>query len=343
MFGLHGLALRLDKQDERYSQLLVIQFNKYDIHNFQIVNKDWSLLDLQVFCCAAKRSSFVAAATELGISPAYVTKRIANLEKALGVSLFNRTTRRVQISEAGEAAYAWASRVLETAEEWTDLAPSPIKELTGTLRISTSLRLGRNHISPILDQLKEAHPKLDVWLELVDRRVDLLAEGIDIDVRMGAVNEPHLIAHPVMKNIRMLVASPEYIQKQGEPRTLQELAQHECLLYRERHQTFGTWRLQGPRGSESVRVSGTMGSNHSDIVRNWAIDGKGIVLLASWDVHNQVKSGRLIRVLPDYFEPADMYATTASRVNQSPKLQHCLKFLIDNLREGAFALRVKTQ
>lgn len=342
MFCLHSLALRLE-QDERYNQQSVIQLQQYDIHTFLKVNKNWNLLDLQVFCCAAKRSSFVAAATELGISPAYVTKRIANLEKALGVSLFNRTTRRVQISEAGEAAYAWASRVLETAEGWTELAPSPAKELTGTLRISTSLRLGRNHISPILDQLKEAHPKLDVWLELVDRRVDLLAEGIDIDVRMGEVNEPHLIAHPVMSNIRMLVASPEYIKKHSEPKTLQELTQHECLLYRERHQTFGTWRLHGPRGAESVRVSGTMGSNHSDIVRNWAIDGKGIVLLASWDVHNQVKSGRLVRLLPDYFEPADMYATTAARINQSPKLQLCLKFLIENLREGQFALKAEAR
>jgi LysR family transcriptional regulator, transcriptional activator for dmlA len=307
------------------------------------VNKDWNLIDLQVFCCAAKKSSFVAAATELGISPAYVTKRISNLEKALGVTLFNRTTRRVVISEAGEAAYEWAKRVLNAADEWTDLSPTPAEGLSGTLRISTSLRLGRHHLSPILDALKAQHPKLDIWLELVDRRVDLLGEGIDIDVRMGEITEPHLIAHHVMPNIRMLSASPSYLKKHGHPQTLKDLSQHECLLYRERHQTFGTWRMMGPRGAETVRVSGSVGSNHSDIARNWAIDGKGIVLLASWDIHEQIESGDLVRILPEYHQPADVWATTVARVNQSPKLQQCLKFIVDHLKAGPFALHVTTK
>ena len=261
----------------------------------------------------------------------------------MGVTLFNRTTRRVVISEAGEAAYEWAKRVLDAAEEWADRSSISTEGLTGTLRVSTSLRLGRNHLSPILDALKTQHPKLDIWLELVDRRIDLLGEGIDIDVRMGEVNEPHLIAHHVMPNIRMLSASPSYLQTYGSPQTLKDLSQHECLLYRERHQTFGNWRMIGPRGVETVRVSGSVGSNHSDLVRNWAIDGKGIVLLASWDIHEQIENGDLVRVLPEYHQPADVWATTVARVNQSPKLQQCLKFIVDSLKLGPYALHVTTK
>lgn len=303
------------------------------------MNKDWNLLDLQVFCQAAKRGSFVAAATDLGISPAYVTKRISNLEKALGVSLFHRTTRRVLISEAGEAAYVWARKVLETADEWADISTRPHNSLTGSLRISTSLRLGRNHLSPILALLKQQHPQLDVWLELVDRRVDLLAEDIDIDIRIGEVSEPHLIAHSVIPDQRILLAAPSYLAQFGEPKGLKELSQHECLLYRERHQTFGTWRMVGPQGPVTVKVTGSMGSNHSDVVNTWAIAGKGIVLLASWDVHKHLASGELVRVLPEYYQPAEMWAVTAARVAQSPKLRLCLDFLIQHLRSGPYALK----
>lgn len=172
------------------------------------MNPAWDLVDLQVFCLVARRGSFVGAATELGISPAYVTKRIAGLERALGVTLFHRTTRRVLISEAGEAAYAWARRVLEAANEWHAQGPASGEGLTGTLRIATSLRLGRNHLSPILARLSDQHPALEVWLELVDRRIDLLEEGFDIDIRMGEVTEPHLIAHPILPSVRVPTRAP---------------------------------------------------------------------------------------------------------------------------------------
>lgn len=248
------------------------------------MNNDWDLVDLRVFCQVARRSSFVAAATELGISPAYVSKRVADLERALGVTLFHRTTRRVRISDAGEAVYAWARKVLEAVEGLNDSVSHTDTRLSGQLRISSSLRLGRNHLSPILAELHRAHPELEIWLELMDRRVDLLAEGFDIDVRMGEVSEPHLVTHLVVENARVLCASPEYLARRGTPKTAADLASHDCLLYRERHQTFGVWRLQGPQGIESVKVTGPIDSNHSDIVSNWALAGHGIILLAGWDV-----------------------------------------------------------
>src|SRR5437773_10325998 len=132
----------------------------------------WDLLDLRVFCTVARRSSFIAAATELGISAAYVSKCVGDLERALGAALFHRTTRRVSITDAGETAYAWARRVPEAADELSQQGSGRKKSISGVFRVSTSLRLGRNHVAPILAQLSKRHSELEVWLELVDRRID---------------------------------------------------------------------------------------------------------------------------------------------------------------------------
>lgn len=302
-----------------------------------MVNNKWDLIDLRVFCQVARHSSFVAAATQLGISAAYVTKRIAGLEKALGAPLFHRTTRRVLISEAGEAAYAWARKVLDAADELNE-GVSGAAEPSGLLRVSTTLRLGRNHIAPILARLNQMYPRLEVWLELIDRRVDMLGEGFDIDVRMGEVTEPHLVAHPVAGNARVLCAAPSYLAKRGHPKSLAELAGHDCLLYRDRNQTFGVWRMAGPNGVESIKVTGPMGSNHTDIVVSWALEGRGIILLASWDVARLLKDGKLERVLPEYHQSADIWAVTTARLDKSTKLRVCTQFLIGQLKQGPHAL-----
>jgi LysR family transcriptional activator of dmlA len=150
--------------------------------------------DLKVFCLAARRASFAAVAKELGTTPAHVSKRIAILETTLAVRLFHRTTRRVAITADGEIAYQWARRILEDVTSMTETLQSTKSELSGLLRISTSLRLGRLHVAPILSRLGEQYPKLDVWLELLDRHTDLINENIDIDIRFGDPTQPQLIA-----------------------------------------------------------------------------------------------------------------------------------------------------
>ena len=302
------------------------------------MNKDWDLVDLRVFCAVARHSSFAAAAAELGISPAYVTKRIADFEKALGVSLFQRTTRQVHITDEGALAYLWARRVLDAAkgltEDVSDSKGSPV----GLLRISTSMRLGHQHVSHVLALLQEQYPGLEVWLELVDRRVDLIGEAFDIDIRMAPVNEPHLFRHLIARNKRILCAAPAYLERRGHPQTLADLALHDCLLYRERHLTFGVWRMDGTHGPESVKVTGPMGANHSDAVRNWALAGRGIVMLSSWDVSPEFKQGRLVRVLPAYSQVADVWAATATRLANAAKLKICVEFLTEHLTKGKYAL-----
>lgn len=296
------------------------------------------LRDLQLFCNIARRGSFVAASTDMGLSPSHVSKRLAMLEASLGVKLFQRTTRRVSMTSDGEAALQWAQKILEDVQGMADAFADRRTELRGLLRISTSLRLGRKHVSPILSMLRKRHPNLEIWLELLDRRADLVGENFDIDIRVGAVQEPHLIAHKIVESARILCASPDYLERRGAPVELAELAQHDCLLFRGRDDRFGVWRLSGPDGEKSVKVTGSVASNLSDIVVQWARDGFGVVMVSIWDVAESLRAGDLVRVLPDYMQSADVWAVTAERLSSSAKVQVCIEFLREQLTSGPYAL-----
>ncbi|WP_156924324.1 LysR family transcriptional regulator [Derxia gummosa] len=304
------------------------------------MNKRPDLGDLEIFCVVARLSSFNAAAAELGSSPAHVSKRIAILEATLGARLFHRTTRRVAISADGELVYERARRLLDDADGMAGALSSGRDEPAGLLRVSSGIRLGRNHVSHILVRMRERYPKLEVWLELVNQPYDMLAEGIDIDIRAAAVQEPHLVAHRVVGSRRVLCATPGYLARRGRPRTLAELRQHDCLLFRDRGHSFGTWRLHDADGPvEPVKVTGPLGSNHSDIVQNWLLDGQGIAMLSVWDVAEPLADGRVEQVLPQYWEPADVMAVTTARASASTNVRLGLDFLMRELREGPFALR----
>jgi len=296
-------------------------------------------IDLKVFCSVARLSSFAAAAQELGNSPAYVSKRIAELERSLGATLFHRTTRRVKISPQGELAYAWAQKILADVDGLAMDMSNTCVDLSGPLRITTSLRLGRNHVSPILTMLGKQHPKLEIWLELVNNRIDLIEEGIDIDIRVGEVREQNLIAHRIVRSERILCASPAYLAERGAPVCVSDLTHHECLLFRGRDQPFGVWRLEGPNGMETIKVTGRFGSNHGDIVRNWALEGCGIIMLSDWDVADDLQRGTLVRVLPEHSQSADVMAVTTCRSDGQAKIRQGLELLTDQLRNGPYALR----
>lgn len=310
-------------------------------HHALLANNDGFLRDLQLFCTVARRASFITASTEMGISPSHVSKRIALLEKSLGVKLFLRTTRRVSVTSDGEAAFQWAQKILDDVQGMSDAFAGLKSDPRGVIRISTSLRLGRDHVSPILMLLRKRYAALEIWLELLDRRVDLVGENFDIDVRVGNIQEPHLIAHKIVDSARILCASPAYLKRAGTPRTLADLAQHDCLLFRDRDQRFGVWRLTGPDGEKSVKVTGPIASNHSDIVQRWALEGYGVIMASIWDVASSLESGALVRVLPQHQQPADVWAVTSARASSSAKIRVCVDFLKEQLTRGPYALKTR--
>ncbi|ANQ87019.1 LysR family transcriptional regulator [Azoarcus olearius] len=285
------------------------------------------LEDLRLYCTVVRRRGFAASARELGVSNAYVSKRIALLEDALGAKLLHRTTRSVSLTEQGEVVLQWAQRIVDDVDRLAEAVSAEKMAPAGLLRVCTSSGFGRNRVGPALAALAERYPALEIQLELLDRPVDLIGEGFQLDIRVGAVREPDLISRRIARNERVLCAAPDYVARHGTPADLAELARHRCIVIRERDQDFGRWTLTGPDGPETVKVGGPLSANNGEVVRQWALAGHGIILRSRWDVGPALARGELVQVLPAYRQEADVWAVYPSRLSSSAKVRVCVEFL----------------
>lgn len=283
--------------------------------------------DLRVFATVVRHAGFLAAARDLGASPAYVSKRIRVLEQQLGTPLLHRTTRQVALTEAGQRVFRWAVQVLDDVDQLLqDVSGGPL-QARGTLRVVSSFGFGRHHVAAALSALTERHPALQVRLDLYDRLVDVAAEGYDLDVRVGDEVAPHLIARRLMANHRVLCAAPAYLQRRGTPSEVEELGAHDCLAIKERDHPFGVWRLQREGQPHVARVSGPLSSNNGEVALQWALDGRGIVLRSRWQVAPYLEDGRLRQLLPGWTQPANVWAVYPQRLERSGKLRVAVEFL----------------
>ncbi len=242
------------------------------------MNNDLLPADLRVFNAVVRASSFSRAAEDLGMSAAYVTKRIRLLEASLGTPLFHRTTRRVVVSEAGERVYHWAQRILDDVDHLVEEVGVTRREPRGLLRICSSFGFGRRVVAPALSAFVSRHPAVQVRFEVFDRLVDVAAEGYDLDVRVGDDIAPHVIARKLAANHRLLCAAPSYLAERGAPRKLDDLAAHDCLVIKERDHPFGVWRMRRGEREHTVKVRGPLWANNGKMVVQWAVDGSGIML-----------------------------------------------------------------
>jgi LysR family transcriptional activator of dmlA len=294
------------------------------------------LEDLRIFCVVVRKQSFAASALELGVSNALVSKRIAILEKSLQVRLLHRTTRKVSLTDHGGVVHQWAQRILEDVEQLGDAISEKGTTPRGLLRLCTSSGFGRNWVAPAMSALAGEYPELELQVELLDRPVDLIAEGFHLDIRVGEVHEPHLIARRIASNARVLCAAPSYLERFGAPQRLADLAGHKCIAIRERDQDFGRWKLTGPQGPETVRVSGPLSTNNGELVHQWAIDGHGVILRSIWDVGPSLANGRLLRLLPEYSQAADVWAISPTRLGTAANVRVCVQFLESWLAAARF-------
>ena len=285
------------------------------------------LEDLRLFCVVARNRSFAETARELGISKAVVSKRIALLEAAVGEKLFHRTTRNVLLTAPGEIVQQWAQRILEDVDLMGDAISREKAAPSGLLRICSSTGFGRSRLAPAISELARQYPQLEIQVELLDRPVDLVDEGFQLDIRLGQVRESNVMKRRIACNRRVLCAAPAYLARCGMPQSLADLQAHRCIPIRERDQDFGRWELDGPEGPVSLRVSGPLSANNGEIVRQWAIDGHGIILRSTWDIGREIESGLLCPVLPQYFQQADVWAVYPSRLSVSAKVRICVEFL----------------
>lgn len=283
--------------------------------------------DLRLFCVVVRNRSFAETARELGISKAVVSKRIALLEDAVQERLFHRTTRNVSLTAQGEIVHQWAQRILEDVDLMGEAISREKAAPSGLLRICSSTGFGRSRLAPALSEMARQFPQLEIQVELLDRPVDLVDEGFQLDIRIGQVREGNVIKRRIARNRRVLCAAPAYLERFGVPRCLEDLKAHRCIPIRERDQDFGRWELEGPDGLAAIKVSGPLSANNGEIVRQWAIDGHGIILRSTWDISREIEAGTLVPVLPQYFQPADVWAVYPSRLSVSAKLKVCVEFL----------------
>lgn len=285
------------------------------------------LNDLRVFMLVARRAGFAAAAEELGVSPAFVSKRVSLLEQTLNVMLLHRTTRRVTITEEGERIYEWAQRILQDVDEMMDELSDVRQVPQGTLRIISSFGFGRRVVAPALSALALQYPQLELRFDVQDRLVDLVNEGVDLDIRVGDDIAPNLIARQLAANHRVLCASPQFLARHASPKQLSDLAALPCLVIKERDHPFGVWQLHSKEGQHAIKVTGPLSSNHGEIVHQWCLGGQGIALRSWWDVRENIASGHLVQVLPDYWQPANVWAVYVSRLATSAKIRTTVEFL----------------
>lgn len=283
--------------------------------------------DLRVFLTVVRKSGFAAAADELGLSPAYVSKRIQILETTLGTRLLHRTSRRIALTEDGERVQRWALRILDDFQQLHDELSDAHDSPRGRLHLCSSFGFGRHHVAPAVSLLAERYPDLEIRLDLFDRVVDIVSEGFDLEIRVGDDIPGQHIGRRLVSNRRVVCAAPEYLQRQGVPQTLGELEQHHCLVIKERDNAFGIWNLERNGVQESVRVSGPLSSNNGEIVLQWALDGRGVVLRSLWDVKPLLDQGRLVQLLPEYSQSANVWAVYPTRLAYSGKLRACVEFL----------------
>lgn len=283
--------------------------------------------DLRVFTVVARKSSFAGAAEELGVSAAYVTKRIRMLETDLATKLLHRTTRRVVVTEDGERVYLWAQRVLDDIDHLMQEVSVTRAMPRGLLRVCSSFGFGRNLVAPAISQLVEKYPSLAVRFEVFDRLIDVASEGFDLDVRVGDEIAPHLIAKRLASNHRVLCAAPSYLERRGVPRALADLSNHDCMVIKERDHPFGVWKLSTGNTEQTVKVTGPLSTNNGEIAVRWAVDGRGIVLRSVWDIAPLLASGELVQVLPGHEQEANVWAVYPSRLGTSAKVRVCVEYL----------------
>ncbi|WP_123421814.1 LysR family transcriptional regulator [Gallaecimonas pentaromativorans] len=286
--------------------------------------------EMQFFVLLAQTGSLSGAARALDITPPAATKRLAQLENRLGVRLVNRTTRRISLTQEGTTYLHHARHILASIAEMEDAVTTAGQTLQGLIRVNSTLGFGRTTIAPLVSRFAKRHPGLEVQLDLTDKPVDLVAQGIDLAVRFGALPDQRLNARKLLSNRRFLCASPRYLAEHGTPAQLADLASHQCIIHRQNEDAFGLWRFIDAQHSEVVKVQGALSSNDGDVVLGWALDGHGILIRSQWDLDKYLKSGRLRQVLPQCRLPdADLYLYYPSKSHQSARVRAFIDFLAE--------------
>lgn len=280
------------------------------------------------FVAIAEAGSISAAARRLSLSKSVVSERLVELERGLGAPLFHRTTRKLSLTEDGAAFLERAGRIVREVSEAAAEVSERRGQLTGPMRVSSSLTFGRMHLGPALYPFLAKHPGITLTLELDDRRVDAAADGYDAVIRHGAIEDSRLVAWKLASSRRLLVASPKYLRKHGRPKSLADLADHRAIYG---NRGVGEWRFADVRADEFARPAQALRVNNGDMMLDATLAGLGLALLPTFIVGASVKAGALRSI--------DIGVTTAEEFlyvahPDGRRASAKLRALVDALREA---------
>jgi len=287
-----------------------------------------NLADIAVFVRVVERGSFTRAADEMGISRAVASKYISRLEERLGARLLHRTTRRLSLTEAGAALFEASREALERIGEARDAVARFQSKPRGRLRVSAPMSFGILHLGPAIADFSSKYPEISLDVTLDDRYVNLVAEGIDVAVRIGVLTDSTLVARRVGVTTAVACASPAYLAEHGEPQTPEELAGHDCLVYAYLGHA-NVWRFTARDGREiPVAVTGSLRVNNGILLAEAAAAGRGVLVSPSFYVAPLLKDGRLKRLLPDYRLPElGIHAVYPQGTHVPPKVRVFVDYL----------------
>jgi len=285
---------------------------------------------MQVFAQVVETGSFAKAADRLALSTSAASRQVAELETHLQTRLLNRTTRRVSLTESGRAFYERAVQLLADLAEAEQEAASAAVVPRGTIRLTTSVNFGVRHVAPAIAAFLGEHREVRFDVSLSDRVVDLVEEGFDLAIRVGAPTSENLVARKLGETRLVPCAAPAYLAEHGAPKTPEDLAEHNCFTY-EYVSPRDVWRFRDRSGAErTVRVSGRLHSNNGDLLAEAAASGAGIVFEPAFIVGPEVRAGRLVPLLQDFMPPpVPIYALYPSRKHLSAKVRRFVEFLVE--------------
>jgi DNA-binding transcriptional LysR family regulator len=294
------------------------------------------LTAMEIFTNVVEFEGFSAAAGRLGISRASVSKQVIQLEESLGARLLNRTTRRVSVTEVGEAYYARCKRVLAEVEEADLLVEQLHSEPRGILKVSAPMSFGVSHVGPAVSDFLSEYGDLSVSLTLNDRFTDLIEEGFDVAIRISQSADSSLIARRLGGIRCLMTATPDYLERMGTPTKPQDLSNHQCLSYI--YLASGReWPMFGPNGATSVKVSGPLKANNGEVLVQAARQGLGIAFLPNFLVRDEIDKGGLVPVLEQYRLPElSVYAVSPPNRFPARKVQAFITFLAERFEAADF-------
>jgi DNA-binding transcriptional LysR family regulator len=295
------------------------------------------LKQIESFVSVAAKGSLTAAAQAEGVAPAVIGRRIDGLESQLGVKLLVRTTRKITLTHEGSAFLDDCQRLLsDLANAEASVSAGGVKA-SGHLRITAPAGFGRRHVAPLVPRFLALHPDVHVSLNLSDRLVDIVNEGVDCAVRVGDLPDSSLVSVRLTDNRRLCVAAPSYLARAGTPRHPADLARHECLtLSSEASQARG-WAFTVNGGVTHLRPTGRLDCSDGQVLHDWCLQGLGVAWRSAWEVAQEVASGRLVSVLDGHAAPPNgIYAVFAQRRHLPLRVRLWIDFLKATYGDAAY-------